>query len=188
MACGSSWSQESALMESSLGRGEMGSSLQYEDWFSSLQQTRWNLVFSTFWASPLNPPGQSPTDSKQKLEVEGLSILPLLSVWFCGGYESYENLFLCKKYHFVFFLIILNLSWCPQPSSWRNLIPIIAWLSPPLSLTGPEEAEIFRALPGLVFLGYHRAVLRRLPSQRLEIAQGSRDLSPWLHKVLISLS
>ena len=98
------------------------------------------------------------------------------------------QIYLCKKYHFIFFLIILNLSRCPQPSSWRNLIPIIAWLSPPLSLTGPEEAEIFRALPGLVFLGYHRAVLRRPPSQRLEIAQDSRDLSPWLQKVLISLS
>lgn len=40
---GPPWSgstQESALMESSLGRGEMGSSLQCEDWFSSLQQTK----------------------------------------------------------------------------------------------------------------------------------------------------
>ena len=123
MACGSSWSQESALMESSLGRGEMGSSLQYEDWFSSLQQTRWNLVFSTFWASPLNPPGQSPTDSKQKLEVEGLSILPLLSVWFCGGYESYENLFLCKKYHFVFFFNHLKSFLMPSTFQLEELNP-----------------------------------------------------------------
>ena len=93
MACGSSWSQEGVLRESSLGWGTMGSSLQCEDWFSSTQQIKWNLVFSTFWASPLNPPGQSPTGSKQKLEVEGLSILPLLGMWFCGGYESYANLF-----------------------------------------------------------------------------------------------
>lgn len=138
MAYGSSWSQESALMESSLGRGEMGSSLQCEDWFSSVQQTKWNLVFSTFWASPLNPPGQSTTGSKQKLEVEGLSIFPLLGVWFCGGYESYANLFV-QEIPLYFFLIILSLSRCPHPSSWRNLIPIIALLSPPLSLTGPRR-------------------------------------------------
>lgn len=167
------------------GLRRWGSSQHCEDWFSSMQQIKRNLVFSTFWASPLNPPGQSPTGSKQKLEVEGLSILPLLSVWFCGGYESYANLFV-QEIPLYFFKNILNLSRSPHPSSWRNSILIIAWLSPPLSLMGPERLRYSQALPGLVFLGCHRAVWGHLLLKAWDCT-GLQGLSPWLEKVLISL-
>ena len=67
---GSSWSQEGVLSGSSLGRGWLGrSSLQCEDWFSSMPQMKVKLgVFNFLWQSP-DPTWPNP--HRQQIEVGG---------------------------------------------------------------------------------------------------------------------